>query len=166
MAAVVMPGLTEAINGAVENVACTKPLDLYLFGFSAEEASESLRCMGQASRGIYRAGEQRHDVFYPISYAAFFALSIYLLFTYCTGRKSLGLALALLPVLAMLFDFVENSSIVALIDQYPNLNPETVARASLANTVKWLFAFVSLSAIVVFSIWALVKRCSRRPSRA
>lgn len=150
MAAVVMSGLMADLQAAAPDAACAKALDLHIFGFTMVEADRALQCMGDAGRAVYRAGEQRQDVAYPIVYGLFLLFTIWAL-SGIIIRAGLRSVLMLLPVLTVLLDFWENALIVELIDQFPQLMGPTVARCSMANSLKWGFAFASMLSVLMLA---------------
>lgn len=162
MAAVVMPAASERINAAADNPNCAKPFDLYLTGFSVQEVDANLACLGKNGIEVYRKVELREDVFYPMSYALFLGLGIFLFGRYATNTHGIHMYLSMLPLLTMAADYGENTWILILLDQYPDmiLDSNTVFTASFLNQTKWLLAFTSMSLFAVFAIWALVKRVS------
>jgi hypothetical protein len=164
MAAVVLPAASARIAAIAANPECAKPLDLFIGGFSGQEVYASFGCMGQKGLQVYRDIETFEDVFYPISYALFLGLGIFIWAGYCLQKKKWRNLLALLPLLAMLFDYAENASIISLIDQFPKLGLEgiSVQTASFFNQAKWALAFLSMALFAFFGIWALIKRLSQK----
>jgi hypothetical protein len=164
MAAVVLPAASARIAAVAANPECAKPFDLYMTGFSAQEAADNLVCLGQDGISVYRAIELREDVIYPIIYTIFLGLGIFIWAGYCTKQKWLAVLLAFFPVAAMLSDYVENASIISLLDQYgqAEIDGNTVKKASFFNQMKWFFAFTSMALFAFFGIWALIKRLSQK----
>jgi len=156
LAAVVMPGLMADMQAVALDATCAKPLDLFLFGFTEAQANGVFTCLGDAGMAVYRAGELLQDAVYPVIYALFLSFTLWALSGFMvSGRKRV--LLALLPFMAMTFDFMENSHIVQLIDQYPTLDAGTVLKASVGNQLKWFFAFVSIGLIVMFALLSAVR---------
>lgn len=59
-----------------------------------------------------------YDIFYPIGYALFFGLLIYLLF-----KKSKLKYLAWMPILAAIFDHIENYYLGKIVANLPTIDP-------------------------------------------
>lgn len=159
MAAVVMPAAGVRIYAAADNPNCAKPFDLYMTGFTALEVDANLACLGKNGIEVYRKVELREDLFYPMTYALFLGLGIFLFGRYCTNTHGIHAYLSILPLLTMAVDYGENTSILDLLDYYPDmiLDGNSVFIASLLNQLKWLLAFASMGTFTVFGIWALVK---------
>ena len=168
MIAVVMPSATARLVAVADKPECVKPLDLYMSGFTEVQVDANFACLGSAGLAIYREVETHDDLFYPMSYAIFFSLGIFLWAGYTTQNKKLTVLLVCLPVLTMAFDYAENASIVTLIDQYPDmiLDGNSVQTASFFNQIKWVLAIVSMALFAVFGIWALIKWISVKRVRA
>lgn len=166
--AVVMTRASARINAAAVQPECARVLDLYKQGFTMDEVNRCFDCMGADGLLIYRTVEAREDIIYAFSYACFLGLGIYLLGIFIFNGKKWALGLAALPVLAMITDLAENREIINLISTYPHFvhssNEEPLA--SLFNQVKWALAITSVGLLVVFGIWALIKRLTQKPKVA
>lgn len=164
MAAVVMPGLMSDIQAVSETATCARPLDLFLTGFSLNDVERSFTCMGPSGLEVYRAGEVRDDVLYPIAYGLFLTFTIWAL-SGATVRGRFRILLVMLPVLTVGFDLGENAHIVQLIDQFPDLQENTVHRGAWFNRIKWAFAFLSILTVLVLAsmhAWRLIRGSSAR----
>ena len=160
MAAFVMGGASKAINQTAAKPECAVPLDLYKSGASKEQIFTSFDCMGSAARTVYRGIETLQDVIYPLVYSLLFAFTIYCLTGYLSQNKLLISLLTATALPLVIFDYFENFNAVKLVDQFPDLNQETVDSFSTFNQLKWGLAFVCLGIIVllaVASLWKLVR---------
>ena len=131
----------------------------------AEEASAGIE--GLDSRGFYSLAEAHStvasysaegrarlrifyltvDVINPLLYASFFALLISWVFQRAFSAESQLQRLNLAPLAAILFDLLENTSIVRLFGAYPS-QPDSIARlAQIGSAGK--FSLVSLSALLI-----------------
>ena len=72
-------------------------------------------------------------------YAGFMALFI----KHATKKKTYGFLL-FIPVLAMLFDWIENIGIIALLKSYTNLPKWAVLTASISGMFKFIFTVGSI----------------------
>jgi len=164
MAAVVLPAASARIAAVAANPECAKPFDLYMTGFSAQEASENLVCLGQDGIDVYRNIELREDIWYPMIYALFLGLGIFIFGGYSTNKHGVHVYLSMLPLLTMAVDYGENTFILNLLDQYPAaiLDGDAVRIASVFNQAKWALAFLSMALFAFFGIWALIKRLSQK----
>jgi hypothetical protein len=157
VANVVMPGIQKEVSEAAQDPSCSKALDIMIFGINQESAYSSLSCMGEEGRAIYREAEKTEDTIYPIVYTLFFLFTLFVLGSYLFGKRKFLLVLFIFPLFGMMLDFVENSSIITLIDQYPDLDPGSVWQASLAGSLKWIVAFSNIAMTLIFAIMSLIK---------
>ena len=104
---------------------------------------ETLSAWGAEGRLNYKRYQFR-DFIYPMVYAALlFGMMIRLI-----RPKSINVWL-FLPILAMIFDFMENVLLRLLVYDFPHLDSIRVFFASLTTSLKWIFIVASLSIIVL-----------------
>lgn len=151
-----MAARMEAVAGPIQ------PLDLEIPAYSPETAFRRLADLGEAGRSIYRAIELSADVIYPLVYGAAYALVIAWLWKRLAPGTRWALWLPLLPLLAMIFDFGENFSIVALIGRFPE-QPETLARIAAGfSLLKWVFVLSAIAAMLTGLIGVGLKALNRK----
>lgn len=146
----------------------------------AEEASAGIE--GLDSRGFYSLAEAHStvasysakgreslkifyltvDVINPLLYASFFALLISWVFQRAFSADSRLQRLNLVPLAAILFDLLENTSIVRLFAAFPS-QPDSIARlAQIGSAGK--FSLVSFSAVLILmGLMALAWKRLRGP---
>ena len=120
-----------------------QPLDLRP-GFSPEEAWQALEALGPVGRAHYRSAEMVMDVFYPLTYGLFFSLFMLFLFQKAGGWLARMRWLGVMPLLGILFDWLENFGIVRLIDGFPARLDGWARFAAAVGGIKWLFAFLGV----------------------
>jgi hypothetical protein len=111
----------------------------------------------------YFAQEWKIDLVFPVVYSALLTVGIALLSRDMKRR----LGLVWLPVVAMLFDWIENTSILVMIERYRSARtiPAGLERlASAATSLKWIFAFASIFAMVGLALVRLYTFYFRRPT--
>jgi hypothetical protein len=126
-------------------------LDVQL-GYLPGEAIAQISQYGEAARKFYILIELTADLFYPVVYATLFSLVIALVLKAGKGQSLPYHQLALLPVLMMAADYVENFSIVLMLTFFPTLSTPAVAWvASVASFLKWLWGGFSILALLIGS---------------
>lgn len=101
-------------------------------GYAFEEAMASMEEYGADGRTIYAWASMVLDTLFPLAYVTLFAGLIY------RFRATEGTWwLAYIPVVAGLFDLLENVQITAMLVRYPDIGAAQVAWASAFTTVKW-----------------------------
>jgi len=137
------------------------PLDLRP-GYSAAQAYSAITAYNEDGRAFYLLIELTVDLVYPVVYSLFFSLTI-LYFLKRTAAERPGLArLALLPFGGLLCDWAENAGIVTMLLTYPAQQPVVGRLTGLLTSLKWIFAALSLLA-VIFALGSAVLARLRQP---
>ena len=66
------------------------------------------------------------------------------------SEKSKIIFLSFLPLIGVLFDYLENFNTLKLLNKFPNITPEQVAYVSQMTQIKWVFLIMSI--ILVFAL--------------
>lgn len=112
--------------------------------------------MQEAGRLEYQIVEGITDMIYPLVYGILIILLI-LSLTKILSVKRWWLLL-FLPILTMLFDYSENTMILRMLDSYPDISPEMVSRSSTLSSIKWTFAFLSVSTVMILGVLNFLDR--------
>ena len=128
-------GLLKITNGA--NI-----LD-FEFGYTYEKAYDMLTALGAEGRIFYLTKILPMDFLFPLTYMLFYAGFMALFIKRATQKKAYRVLL-FIPVLAMLFDWIENIGIIALLKSYPNLPELAVLTASISGMLKFIFTVGSI----------------------
>jgi len=113
-----------------------KIFDLSPGGYSYEYAIKLLSSLGDEGRSKYLTTQLPLDFIYP----ALFAMSCFLLLAWIFSKRykqgSKIFYLCLIPVVAGIFDYLENIQIVLMILSYPDISEVQVLMSSIATLVK------------------------------
>jgi hypothetical protein len=130
-----------------------KPLDLEFY-YTAEEAYSRLSGFSEEIRESYRMGLMVTDMIYPIVYS--------LLFSFIIFRLWKNEKLALLPFMILLFDFIENISIITMLVFFPEKIIFWGTLAGISTSLKWLFSVLTLIFVFIgFGKMALEKKSGK-----
>ncbi|TNB48479.1 hypothetical protein FF124_09155 [Martelella lutilitoris] len=142
-----LPAISQAAGGLM-------PFDMRPGGYSRGEAQAFLAALSPQGRAIYLGPQQRLDLVYPAALALTLGIALYLLAPFNRFWKGL---LAMIPVLGMVFDYLENAAVRAMLLVGPSgLQPGQVETASLLTTAKVIFDSAGYGLVLVFLIlWAL-----------
>jgi hypothetical protein len=141
-------GLLEITDGA--NI-----LD-FEFGYDSDKAYEMLTALGDEGRTFYLTKIMPIDFPFPFAYMLFYA-GWMALFMKLVLSKMIYKYLLLLPVLAMLSDWIENIGIIAMLRNYPDLPDWAVYAASVSGILKTCFTVGSIAVIGVLFILIILK---------
>ena len=157
MNAVVLPiagARIQAFSGGVG------PLDLR-FAYTADQAFAALTAYGPTGREFYLLIELTADVLYPIIYSLFFSLAILFFWERAGGRWPILARLALLPFVGLIADYLENAGLITLLLNYPAQLPTLALLTSLFTSIKWIMAGLSLVALTLSLVAAVITRLQK-----
>jgi hypothetical protein len=129
------------------------------FNYSPERAYQVLQAYGANGRRFYASTFVVLDFFTPILMNLFLAMTISLLFRQAFSIESPFQKLNLLPVAAMIGDYLENLGIVLMIRFYPNQSIALARFAAFSTDMKFVFTIASGGCIVSgLVIWFMKRR--------
>jgi hypothetical protein len=122
------------------------------FRYTALEARELFKELGDQGRQIYAATELTLDLVFPLTYGPILVICLARL-----SSRERGRYLVIVPAVTVVADLLENLTVVSLLWSYQE---QTLSRlwSALAWTgakftaVKWVFALVSVMMVLVTSI--------------
>ncbi len=126
------------------------------FGFTPEYARALVESYGDYGRKGVAFITGIIDSIYPFVYGLFLALVISRLRIKSSRLKSSQL-LNLLPFVAMVFDFIENTGILLMINIHPAQNASIANISSFAGIMKWLV----LGCCILIILYLLIRRCKK-----
>ena len=94
---------------------------------------------GAEGRQAYIQARFTFDLAFPLVYGAFLATALSYLLGHALDEDSPWRRLNLLPLAAMLFDYLENICATRVMAAYPTPQPVAAALAVLFTPLKWLF---------------------------
>lgn len=130
-------------------------LDLQ-FGFAPGEVHGHLSSYGESGRSFFLLLELTLDVVYPIIYTLFLGIAMFMMYRIGSSGRPIR-NLHRLPLLVILFDYLENLSIVALLSVYPSDFHWMAVLCSTFTLLKWLSFGLVLVTILYGLLWRLVK---------
>jgi len=132
-----------------------KVLDLQ-FSYKPEFVYAFFTELGEEGRNAYLLSEVFVDFPYLIIYTFLYILLLIRLLSISKIKSKKWILY--LPFLVGLFDALENIGIVQLLTSYPNQLPNLVIITSVFTTLKWIFAFGTLIAVLFLSVTWLLKK--------
>ncbi len=131
------------------------------FFYSAEDLYAFAEAYGPDGRAAYVRARFTFDVAWPAVYTFFLATALSWL-----GRRAFAPVgpwgqVNLVPLLAALFDLLENASTSLVMARYPALTPGVATVAPFFSSVKWLFVAGSFALLPIVAGLALWRRSGR-----
>lgn len=131
------------------------------FFYSAEDLYGFADAYGPEGRAEYIRARFSFDVIWPLAYGFFFVMAISWTFGYAFDAGSRWRWGNLVPVLGVLFDFLENVSASLVMWRYPLRTPVVAELTPVFSLIKWTFVNGSF-VVVLFGVAAAGWRWWRR----
>ena len=138
--------------------------DMSPTGYSYAQALELLRSLGAEGRSTYLTVQIPIDLVYPAMFAASYALLITWVLKKFRSKESKLFSLAFIPMLAGIFDYLENFGIIAMLTVFPEVPESLVTTASIFTIVKSVFTTVFFF-VLFFSLAALAMSVLKKKQR-
>lgn len=116
-----------------------KPLDLEIF-YTSDEAYAKINRFTPEIRESYRTGLMVSDMLYPLVYGALFSFLIFRLWQ--------NVKLVIFPLAILLFDVIENISIINILILFPEKSHFWGTLAGIATTIKWTFSTLTILVVL------------------
>lgn len=130
--------------------------------YTMQEISDFFTKLKEEGRKIHQHTTGITDMIFPFAYGFLFILLSAYFLKKIAGPNSNWMYLSLIPILLMLADFKENFNTLNLLNQYPNLTEEMVAKASLVTGVKSTLTEISMALPIILGVVYLAKKFMNR----
>jgi succinate dehydrogenase hydrophobic anchor subunit len=110
---------------------------------------------GETGRQQYLHARWTFDLAFPLVYTLFLLTSISWLYNRNLGRNSKWRLLNLVPLGAMILDFLENTMTSLVFSRFPMLSLPGQVLAPVFTPLKWLLVSISFCILVVGIIWRI-----------
>lgn len=127
------------------------------FGFNPQKTLDLVAAYGDAGRAYYAKIEMTADLIYPWVYAFLFGIILTMIYR----NKALNWV-AILPFIDLIFDYLENVTIISLLSNYPQQSMTMATLCELFKLIKWMIVVVMVVLIVYGSINNLLKGRKRQ----
>jgi hypothetical protein len=132
------------------------------FSYTQEEVLTDFERLGPDGRVLYAVIVGHLDMVYPMVFGFLFVLILAYLLRNVTHPKSNWMFLALLPVLAIFFDYLENFNTLHLLKTFPNITEEAVSRGEKFTFLKHILGLTSVATILTLSVVLVVRKIRKR----
>lgn len=154
-AAFLLPLYAKKMNQAAKEYnpavvkADLKPMDLRI-QYTKTEVDAFFKAIGPEGKAYYHFIESKIDMAYPISYALFFMSFIAFLLAKNKWGRGILQALMFLPLLAAIPDYLENFSILKMMEV--GASEALATKGSLYTLIKWVGVLLSMSTILILAL--------------
>lgn len=142
--------------------------DIRPLGYSASEARSMLGNLNDQTIDLYLFPQLTLlDIMYPFLLALFLSSFLFRLFELTKKRSKVNSILLIVPFLAMIFDYSENTCIILMITESVEITESFVQTASTFSVLKGVFTSFAWVSILIYSIkyarMRVLKRKSKQP---
>jgi hypothetical protein len=149
----------QSAQAAVYSAAVGTP-DTSLF-YSRQDLAHMAEVYGLDGRQAYVRARFSFDLVFPLIYTFFLITSISWVMKHLVAADSPWRRLNLLPLAAMLLDFLENICAAQVMASYPTLRPAAASLAVIFTPLKWLMVGISfLLLLMAFLFFVFRKKTS------
>ncbi|WP_196885436.1 hypothetical protein [Aureivirga sp. CE67] len=124
-----------------------------LFDYGKSDVDNLLEAMGEEGRKTYLFMSGIIDSVYPLIYGFLF---FFIILNLTKKMENKAYLLAVLPIIAVFFDYIENKYIIKLINKYPNYTSHDVEITSMLTQGKWIFVFLSVVTILILFLTKII----------
>jgi hypothetical protein len=120
---------------------------------------------GPEGRQAYIRARWTFDLVFPLVYTAFLVTTLSQLSRRNFPGDSRWQSANLVPVLAMFFDYLENSATSLVMARYPAMTPIIDILAPVFTLVKWTFVYASFGLLLMLILkmaWGWVGKSNRK----
>jgi len=136
------------------------------FFYSPADLYRYAEAYGEAGRQAYVRARFTFDLVWPLVYAFFLVTAISWLFSWAFPAQSLWQRANLVPLLGLLFDYLENLATSLVMLRYPQTTPVVDVLAPVFTGLKWVFVFGSFVLLIAGVIAALSVWITRNKSHS
>jgi len=155
--ALVLPAQSSKVESGESSVGSP---DLSFF-YSADDLYQMAEAYGPQGREAYIRARFTFDLIWPLVYMLFLCTGISWVYRKAFSPDSFWQRMNLVPVLAALFDYLENIATSLVMQQYPAQLPIVAGLAPIFTMAKWMLvggSFVLLIVGVVVGGWRWLKK--------
>ena len=134
--------------------------DLSLY-YSPDQLYKMAEQFGENGRQSYITARFTFDLAFPFVYGAFLLSASAWGLGALTNVKNRWRLLVFIPILAILFDLLENTAASIVIGRYPQPSPIAAHLAPFFTLVKWIFVgsgFAISIVLIILGLWRKIKK--------
>jgi hypothetical protein len=159
--ALVLPGQSSK-SESTTGIAGSPDMSFY---YSPDELYQMAKSYGAEGRQAYIRARFTFDLVWPLVYGFFLAAGISWTFRNAFSDEAIWQRANLAPILAVMFDYLENISTSLVISRYPSSTAVLDWLASVFTMAKWIFVAGSFGLLLIGIVVGISKRVSVRSSQ-
>jgi hypothetical protein len=135
-----------------------------MVSYDIDDVSEAFGILGSEGLEVWLTVHLL-DYIFPVAYSLALAFGINLELNASKVQEQTTQLIALIPVFAGFFDYLENIIIAQQAFAYPNLSANIITMASLFTSLKWALLYLSFGFVFLLLIVVVYIRISSRAER-
>ena len=135
--------------------------DTSLF-YSSADLVRQAEAYGEEGRAAYVRARWTFDLIFPLIYGFFLLTSISWLLRWSLAADSPWHRSNLVPLVAVAFDFLENTATSLVMSRYPAGTPIAALAAPWFTFSKWLFVYSSFGVLAIAALVAIMQAHRRK----
>lgn len=149
----------QSIRSIEEKMGKVKILDTRFF-YDAETVYKVFEDLGESGRVYYRELLIRSEMIFPALYRFFIIVTLCFLFRWWVDKKSRWNLLCFIPLIDLLFDYMENSLVLIMLKQFPDTHIMLATVLGYITMIKYIFVFIAWL-LILFSIVMVIGKLTR-----
>lgn len=145
-----IPGVRQHANG-------NNLFDMMPGGYSADYALHLLTLLGAEGRRAYLLDQLPVDMLYPLLFGLCYSLLLAYFLNKLNRLETRMFYVTWLPILAGIFDYLENISIIIMLQRYPSFSAHLASLASVFTVIKSVLSTLSFLILVVLLITVVIQ---------
>ncbi len=141
-------------------------LDMMPGGYSAEYVMTLLNKLGDTGRNTYLYKQIPADMIYPLLFAIGYSLLLGYILNKLGKFESRFYYLCYIPMLAGLFDYLENIGLIIMLRSYPDISKGLIQTTSIFSVCKSGSTTIFFVTLIVLLVILAVIKIKRRPQRS
>ena len=125
------------------------------FFYSKSDVMLAFEEIGEYGRKKYMFISGYIDMVYPLVYGMLFSLLLLRLTRKLPTKKMKWVCYV--PLIAVLFDYIENVGVLKMLDSYPMVSESLVNLTSFATSGKWIFVLISILFLTGLGVFGLTR---------
>lgn len=138
-----------------------KILDMMPMGYDSSYVKSFFDALGEEGRNLYLYRQIPLDMLFPGLMGITFSLIIAYILRYINKLGSLWFYLALLPLLAGIFDYCENIGFITMLLNYPDIPEGLVVVSNIFSVLKSSVSTLFYTALLILMIYAGVRKLQK-----
>lgn len=135
-----------------------KLLDMMPTGYDSDYINTLFKTLGDSGREVYLYNQIPVDMIYPLLFGVSYCLMLAYFLNKLNKLKGPLFYLCLVPLIAGLFDYLENIGIITMLIKYPNNSQSLMNLTSLSTIVKSMATTVYFLCLMITLIIVGIKK--------